>query len=59
MEDIWGIRKSIGVKFNKDKANMFNVLSRGGRSNHFGEGDSSVDGGRVNGEVARMQLWSM
>jgi hypothetical protein len=54
MEDIWGIRKSIGVKFNKDKANMFNVLSRGGRSNHFGEGDSSVDGGRVNGEVARM-----
>jgi len=31
VEDVWGIRKAIGVKFTGDKANMFNVLSRGGR----------------------------
>lgn len=54
VDDVWGIGKSIGVKYNEDKANMFNIMSRGGRSNHSGDGDSGVDGGRVNGEVARM-----
>jgi len=31
VEDVWGIGKEIGVKFNGDKANMFNVLSRASR----------------------------
>jgi len=31
VEDMWGVGKAIGVKFNGDPANMFNVLSRAGR----------------------------
>lgn len=32
LDDMWGISKAIGVKFNDDNSNMFNVLSteRGG-----------------------------
>jgi len=30
VEDVWGIGKAIGVRFNGDKANMFDVLSRKG-----------------------------
>lgn len=31
VEDVWGIIKEIGVKFNGDNANMFSVLSKVGR----------------------------
>ncbi|MCI92718.1 sulfate transporter, partial [Trifolium medium] len=31
VEDVWGIGKAIGVKFNGDDANLFRVLSRKGR----------------------------
>ena len=31
LKDVQGIGESIGVKFNGDKTNMFNVLSRVGR----------------------------
>ncbi|PNX63934.1 hypothetical protein L195_g061869 [Trifolium pratense] len=31
VDDIWGIGKTIGVKFQGDNVNLFNVLSRAGR----------------------------
>jgi len=37
MEDVWGIGKAIGVRFNGDKANMFDVLSQKGRQRQIGE----------------------
>jgi hypothetical protein len=39
VEDVWGVGKAIGVKFNGDPNNMFNVLSRVGRGKKaVGEG---------------------
>ena len=46
MEDVWGIGKVIGVKFTGDKANMFNVLSWGGRKGGRGDVGAEVDGGK-------------
>ena len=46
VEDVWGIGKAIGVKFTGDKANMFNVLSRGGRKSGRGDVGAEVDGGK-------------
>jgi hypothetical protein len=41
VEDVWEVGKAIGVKFNGDHANMFNVLSRTGRRKKgVGEGVS-------------------
>jgi len=49
VEDEWGVGKAIGVKFNGDPANMFNVLSRAGRGKKgVGEG---VKGGGLEGVV--------
>jgi hypothetical protein len=36
--DILGVGKAIGVKFNDDKSNMFNLLSRAARKNNEGGG---------------------
>jgi hypothetical protein len=44
VEDVWGIGKAIGVKFNGDKANMFNVLSNRGRRSGNGGGSSVGEG---------------
>ena len=45
VEDVWAIAKAIGVKFNGDKANMFNVLSRGrNRSGKGGWGEGGQEG---------------
>ena len=38
-EDVCGIGKTIGLKFNGDKNNMFDVLSGVGRKNNCGGGD--------------------
>jgi len=46
VEDVWGIGKVIGLKFNGDKANMFNVLSRGGRRTCTGEDGPMLNGGK-------------
>jgi len=49
VDDVWGMGKAIGVEFNGDPANMFNVLSRVGRGKKVvGEG---LKGGGL-GEVA-------
>jgi hypothetical protein len=40
VEDVWGVGKAIGVKFNGDLANMFNILSRAGKGKKkVGEGE--------------------
>ncbi|MCI29592.1 hypothetical protein A2U01_0050801, partial [Trifolium medium] len=48
VEDVWGIRKAIRVKFNGNSANMFSVMSRGERvkevERHGGGGGSRGDG---------------
>lgn len=48
VEDVWAIGKAIGVKFNGDKANMFNVLSHpgggSGGKGSVGEGDKEKEG---------------
>jgi hypothetical protein len=44
VDDVWGIGKSIGIKFNGDKANMFNVLSHRGRRSVCGGGGSVGEG---------------
>jgi hypothetical protein len=31
LDDVWGIGKSIGVKFNRDNMNMFSALARAGK----------------------------
>ncbi|MCI67977.1 hypothetical protein A2U01_0089236, partial [Trifolium medium] len=31
VDDVWGIGKAIGVKFNNDNANMFSALARTGK----------------------------
>jgi hypothetical protein len=50
VEDVWGIRKTISLKYKGDKVNMFNVLSitecRNMVSRVGEEGDSSKPGGR-------------
>ncbi|MCI55894.1 hypothetical protein A2U01_0077145, partial [Trifolium medium] len=28
VDDVWGLEKAIGVKFNSDNANMFSALTR-------------------------------
>lgn len=33
IDDVWGIGKAVGLKFNGDKNNLFDVLSREGRKN--------------------------
>jgi len=38
VEDVWGIGKAVGLKFNGDKNNMFNVLSRVGIGKKEGGG---------------------
>ena len=48
VEDVWGVGKAIGVKFNGDPTNMFNMLSRAGRGkNGNGEGVQGGGNGRV------------
>jgi len=42
VEDVWGIGKAIGVRFNGGKANMFDVLFRKGRRRQIGEEGSVV-----------------
>lgn len=37
-DDVCEIGKSVGIKFNGDKNNMFDVLSRVGRKNSEGRG---------------------
>jgi hypothetical protein len=37
-EDVLGIGKTVGLKFNGDKNNMFSVLSGTGRKNQEGDG---------------------
>jgi hypothetical protein len=44
VEDVWGIGKAIGVKFNVDNANMFSVLSRGGSKRGREEGGEAQKG---------------
>lgn len=56
LEDVWGFGKAIGVKFNGDKANMYNVLSQAGQKNVGKGGDgegmrcTSLERKRVEGE---------
>lgn len=49
VEDVWGVGKAIGVKFNGDPANTFNVLSRVGRGKKAG--GEGVKGDGFVGEV--------
>jgi len=44
VDDVWDIGKSIGIKFNGDKANMFNVLSHRGRKSLCGGGGLAGEG---------------
>ncbi|PNX65483.1 hypothetical protein L195_g054560 [Trifolium pratense] len=43
VDDVWGIGKAIGVKFNGDNVNMFRVLSRAGKGKK--ESSCSQQGG--------------
>ncbi|MCI47073.1 sulfate transporter, partial [Trifolium medium] len=45
VEDVWGIGKAIGVKFNGDNANMFSVLSRAGKRQQAKSGGAPAEGG--------------
>jgi hypothetical protein len=51
VEDVWGIGKAIGVKFDGENHNMFSVLSRAGKGKSVSknreeeEGVASAGGG--------------
>ncbi|MCI41961.1 hypothetical protein A2U01_0063195, partial [Trifolium medium] len=40
VNDVWGIGKAIGVKFNGDNVNMFSVLSRAGKGKQEASGQA-------------------
>ena len=49
-DDVWGIAKSLGVKFKSDKSDMFQMLSRDNRSSRLG---AKFNGGCEDKEVSK------
>ncbi|PNX87532.1 hypothetical protein L195_g043622 [Trifolium pratense] len=45
VDDVWGIGKAIGVKFNGDNVNMFNILSRASKGKMKASGTMAEAGG--------------